>query len=215
MPSRARHRAARRASRAADEQPRSARRRPPRGRLVRHPPAPRPASSRPAEPRAPSLPSRVSSSPEPLGLRHRLFPAGHGLAHATARPRVRARALASGRQALAVTETAIAADLLEPFDVQRDLAAEVALHRIAAIDDLADLGDLGLGEIADARGEIDPRLLEDLARRRRPDAVDVAQGDVHSLLAWDVNTRDTGHATPAAACALARSRSRGSAARAG
>src|SRR3989442_14527566 len=204
-PSRAPRRAARRASRAGDggrpsapRRPRHARR--PHGRAprpharARHPAAHRPPSSRPAEPRAPSVPSRVSSSPAPLGLRYRLLPAGHGLARATTRPSIRARALASRRQALAVPQAAVASDLLQPLDVECDLTAKVPLDRVAAVHDLADLGDLRLGEIADARREIDARLLEDLARGRGADAVDVAQRHVHALLPRDVNSPDTGHA---------------------
>src|SRR2546422_249171 len=70
----------------------------------------------------------------PLGLCHRLLPSGHRLALAAPRTRVRARALATDRQVAPVSKTAVAADLLETLDVQRDLASQIAFHRVTAID---------------------------------------------------------------------------------
>src|SRR5256885_9119680 len=172
--------------------------------------APRP-SERPCRPsRACPLRSRYGLSP--LGLRHRLLLPRDRLARTLPRARVRARALATDGQTSAVTEAAVAADLLETLDVQRGFAAEVTFDGEAAVDDLADLRDLWLGEVAHADAAVDARLLEDVARARRADAEDVPQRHVDALLARDVDTGDTCHTspTPAAACASARSRSRGS-----
>src|SRR5437667_5380882 len=109
---------------------------------------------------------RSPASALPLGLCHRLLPPGHCLARAAARARVRARALAADRQVPPVAKTAVAADLLKPLDVQRDLSAKITLDREAAIDDLADLRDLRLGAVAYPRARVHARLLEDLARSR-------------------------------------------------
>src|SRR5207249_11376688 len=91
---------------------------------------------------------------------------------------------------------AIAADLLKAFDVHGDLAAEVTLDGEAAIDDLSDLRDRRLGEIAHAHGAVDPRLLEHVTRGGRSDAEDVAERHVDALLARDVNAGDTCHDEP-------------------
>src|SRR6266542_6881166 len=91
---------------------------------------------------------------------------------------------------------AIATDLLKAFDVHRDLAAEVTLDGEAAIDDLANLRDLRLGEIAHAHRAVDPRLLEHVTRGGRADAEDVAERNVDALLARDVNAGDTCHDPP-------------------
>src|SRR5512142_409756 len=99
-------------------------------------------------------------------LRHRLLLAGDGLARALARARVRTRALAAHRKAATVPQPAVAAGLLKALDVHRDLAAEVTLDGEGAIDDLADLRHLGLGEITDADRAVDTCLLEDLPRGR-------------------------------------------------
>ena len=49
-----------------------------------------------------------------------------------------------------MAQAAIRADLLESLDVQRDLAPQVALDLVAAVDDLAQPVDLVLGEVTDA-----------------------------------------------------------------
>src|SRR5205085_7918906 len=131
-----------------------------------------------------------------LRLRGRLLLAGDGLARAATRPRVRARPLASHRERLAVAQAAIRADLLEALDVQRHLAAEISFDGELAVDDLADLGHLGFGEVAHADRMIDARLVEDLTRVRRADAEDVAQRHVNALLARDVDAGDPSHLSP-------------------
>src|SRR5919201_3087118 len=115
-PSRARHRAARRASRGA-----GAARAPPE----RRPGPRRPPASRPSPPCPRPWVASLASSLAPLGLRHRLLPPGYRLALAAARARVRARALTANRQVAPVTKTAVAADLLKALDVERDLAAQI------------------------------------------------------------------------------------------
>src|SRR5688572_4982229 len=50
------------------------------------------------------------------------------LARTLARPRVRARALAAGRQIPAMPRSAVAADFHQPLDAHRDLLAEIAFH---------------------------------------------------------------------------------------
>src|SRR4051795_702636 len=79
-----------------------------------------------------------------------LLPAGHLHAlRALARARVRLGALAVDRQATAVAETAVAADLHQALDVLRALAAKVALDGEVVVDVVAELADLVLGEVAD------------------------------------------------------------------
>src|SRR5712692_3798345 len=177
MLSRAPRPSARRASHAAC----AVRPSPPRWRAL-HPSPPAPWSPRP-----------LPSCPSPLGLRHRLLPPGHRLARLLPRSCVGACPLSAHRQALAVPQSAVAPDLLEALDVQRDLAAQIALDREAAVDDLADLRDLRLGEVAHADRSVDARLLEHGGRCRRTDAEDVAQRNVDALLPRDINASDPCH----------------------
>ena len=59
-------------------------------------------------------------------------------------------ALASHRQALAVADAAVAADLDEPLDVEGHVAAQVAFHVAVVVDILSQLGRVVLGEVPHA-----------------------------------------------------------------
>src|SRR5262245_51642392 len=107
--------------------------------------------------------------------------------------RVRLGSLAADREVPAMAEAPVRADLLESLDVQRDLAAQVALDLEAPIDELAEAVHLVLGQVADAGVAVHVRLDEDLRGGREPDAVDVGQGDLHPLLAGDVDAGDACH----------------------
>src|SRR5205823_6502284 len=81
----------------------------------------------------------------------RLLPAADGLLRALARARVRLRTLPVRRQAAPVAEAPIGADLGEPLDRLRALAAEVAFDLELRVDVVAELRDLVVGEVADLR----------------------------------------------------------------
>src|SRR3954470_6421349 len=74
--------------------------------------------------------------------------AGDRLGGALAGAGIGVGALAADRQALAVAQAAIAAQVHQPLDVHRHFAAQVAFDLIVAVDDFADLDDLGFGQIA-------------------------------------------------------------------
>src|SRR5690349_4610665 len=67
-------------------------------------------------------------------------------------------ALAADRQVAPMAQAAVRADLDESLDVQRGLAAKVALDLVAPVDQLAEAVDLLLGEVADTRVRVDVRL---------------------------------------------------------
>src|ERR1700759_1026679 len=85
-----------------------------------------------------------------MGLLRHFLLAGDGLRGALARACVGVSALAADRQALAVTQAAVATEVHQALDVHRHFAAQVALDEIVAVDGFADLDDLGFGEVADA-----------------------------------------------------------------
>src|SRR5436309_817415 len=78
-----------------------------------------------------------------------LFLACNGARWALAGACVGMRALTAHRQPTAVPKAAITAEIHQPLDVHRHLAAQIAFHKIIAIDGLADLDHFRLGEIAD------------------------------------------------------------------
>src|SRR5436190_3132123 len=109
---------------------------------------------------------------------------------------VRLGSLAACRQVASMAHPAVRADLDQALDVQRDLAAKIALHLVAAVDQLAEPVDLLLGEVADAGIRVDIRLGQDLLRGRQADSEDVGEGDLDALLARDVDAGNACHRYP-------------------
>src|SRR6478735_4367203 len=99
-------------------------------------------------------------------LFRRRRPALAGNAHparALAAARVGLRPLAADREAAAVAQAAVGADLHQPFDVLRALAAKVSLD-LVLLDRLAQANHLVLGQVFDQGVGIDLGLREDLLR---------------------------------------------------
>src|SRR5215472_2702758 len=92
-------------------------------------------------------------------------PGDETLARALAGARVRVRALAVDRQAAAVPQAAVAAEVHQALDVHLDLAAQVALDLVVGVEHVTDLLDLRLRELLGALGGGDARLGADAARR--------------------------------------------------
>src|SRR4051794_6652798 len=109
---------------------------------------------------------------------------------------VRLGPLPADGQVAAVPRAAGRADLDEPFDVQRDLAPEVALDLVAAIDELAESVDLLFGQVADPRVGVDVGLGQDLLARRQTEAEDIGEGDLDPLLPRNVDAGDPCHRLP-------------------
>src|SRR6476659_6659162 len=110
-------------------------------------------------------PSRTPSSC--LGLCHllaSLLLAGDRLLRTLARARVRARPLTAHGQTATVADPAVRADLDLALDVTLDLAAEVTLDLEVRVDEVAQMRDLVLGEIADPRVGREAGLLADQRR---------------------------------------------------
>src|SRR5262249_14566647 len=76
-----------------------------------------------------------------------LLLAGDRLRRSLAGARIGVGALAADRQVAAMAQAAIAAEILQPLDVERDLAPQVALDDVVAVDHLADLQHFLVGEL--------------------------------------------------------------------
>src|SRR3546814_8023487 len=82
--------------------------------------------------------SDVCSSDLPRRLLGGFLLAGDRSRRALAGPRVGLGALAAHRQALAVAQAAVAAEVHQALDVHGHVAAQVALDHVVAVDGLAD-----------------------------------------------------------------------------
>src|SRR5262245_1436788 len=122
--------------------------------------------------------------------RRRRLLAQHALARSLARARVRVRPLPAHRKAAPVAQPAIAAEVHEALDVHRHLAPQIALDLVLGLEDIADAADLVLVEVVGPLVERDVSLLQDLARERLADPVDVSERDFHPLVAREVDACD-------------------------
>src|SRR5665811_2178902 len=110
-------------------------------------------------------------------------------ARALAAARVGLRPLASDRQAAAMAQPPVGADLHQPFDILGLLAPQVALD-LAILDRLAQFHDLVLGQVLDRGVGVDASLREDVPRGGTADAEDVGEADLDPLVDRDVDPRD-------------------------
>src|SRR4029077_18986508 len=117
----------------------------------------------------------------------------HALALALSGPGVGMGPLPAYRLTLAVADAAVAADVHEPFHAHRHLPAQVALHLVLPLDDVANPAGLVVRPTLDPLVGVDPRVGEDLPGRRNPDPVDVLDRDRPSFVPWQVDSRDTCH----------------------
>src|SRR6185503_11453483 len=76
------------------------------------------------------------------GRRRRLLPARDGLGRSLAGAGVGVGALAADRQALAMTQPAIAAEIHQPLNVHRHCAPQIAFDLVAGLDRFTDLAGL-------------------------------------------------------------------------
>src|SRR4051812_47773597 len=95
---------------------------------------------------------------------------------------VRVRALTANRQALAMADATVRADIHQSLDVHRDFRAERALDLEIPVDHLAKLRHVGVGQIANTKVRVDARLLENFAGAAAADPKNVRQSDLDLLL---------------------------------
>src|SRR5260221_2250282 len=142
---------------------------------------------------------RLRSPPEPRARVLTLLAGLHLLAAdchplgTLARASVRLRALPVHRQAAAVPQPPVGADVHEALDVHRLLAAERAFDLVLALDERAQLAGVLVRERLRARVRGDARLLEQALRRRRADAEDVGERDLDALFHREIDACDACH----------------------
>src|SRR4051794_22352343 len=129
---------------------------------------------------------------EPL-LLARLLLAGDRALGALAGARVGPRALPMHGKAAAVADTRVAADLDLAADVGGHLAAEVTLDLEVALDVVAQLDEVVVGQVADPQVRADPGGGQRLLGAGAPDAVDVRERDLEALLAREVDADEACH----------------------
>jgi hypothetical protein len=111
----------------------------------------------------------------------------------TACARVGPRALSAQRQTAAVTDATIRTDIHQTLDIHRDLAAKVTLNANLFVNQITQSVGLVVRQIANTGVRADLRPLEQLLAGVKSDAIDVGQCYLNTLLARQVDTRNSGH----------------------
>src|ERR1700761_2619781 len=90
------------------------------------------------------------ATPPSLFARELLLLSGDRFRRPLARALIGVGALTAHRQAAAMTQAAIAAEVHQPLDVDAGLATKIALDDVVAVDHFTDLEHFGVAELADA-----------------------------------------------------------------
>src|SRR6476469_1907700 len=122
-----------------------------------------------------------------------LLLAGDGALGALTGARIGLGPLATHRQAAAMPNALVAADLDLAADIGLHLAAQIALHLEVALDVVAQLSDLVVGQVLGAQVPADAGGFQDLLGAGTADAVDVGQRDLHALIAREVDAHEACH----------------------
>ena len=116
------------------------------------------------------------------------------LARSFARSRVCLGPLAAHGQAAQVTDPAVTFNALQTLQIHADFPPEIAFnHILAVLDGMDNLGKLLLRQILGPDARIDFGLGQDIFRVARADTIDVAEGNVDSLVGRDFNSNYASH----------------------
>ena len=121
-----------------------------------------------------------------------LLLAGHGLTGATTGAGIGAGALSAHGQAHAVTATTQAADVLQALHGHAFLTAQVAFEG-EGFSGRPQFLNISVAEVLDAGVWIHACGGKNLLGTGQADAIDVGEGDFHTLFAGDINTGNPSH----------------------
>ena len=87
----------------------------------------------------------------------------------------------------------IVAEIHEPLDVHRHVAAQITLHDVVAVDGLTDLDDFRVSQFVDATLDRNPDLRANVFGELVADPMDVLKRDHHALVRRDIDASNTSH----------------------
>src|SRR5262245_28997675 len=122
-----------------------------------------------------------------------LLLAGDGLGRPLAGARVGMCALAPHRQAAAMPQPTVAAQIHQPLDIHCHVAPEIALHHIVTIDHFANLEYFLVGQLGHPALMRYPDLRHDFISVFWPNSMDILQRNDHALVSGYVYTGNSCH----------------------
>jgi hypothetical protein len=90
-------------------------------------------------------------------------------------------------------DTAVAADILEPGDILRNLPSELTFDRMITVDYLGDSADLIFGKLVRANVRLYADFVKYLSRQIFPDTMDIRQRNQYYFVIRYINTNYTRH----------------------
>jgi hypothetical protein len=94
------------------------------------------------------------------------------------------RSLTSNWKASAVSQTAVAADVHQSFDVHLDLLAKISFDSSLLVDDISNSIYFLFGQFADSFVDVYSRFTKYLIRTRAAYAVNIRKANFRSLVSW-------------------------------
>jgi hypothetical protein len=102
--------------------------------------------------------------------------------------------LSAQREAAAVPDTAIAADLDQPLDILAHLLSQLTLYDVVLVYEIPDAIDFVVSQVSGLGFSVNASLVQDLDGGGATDSEYVTERNLDFLVAWNVHTGYTGHA---------------------
>jgi hypothetical protein len=103
------------------------------------------------------------------------------------------RSLTTNREAAAVSQPLIAADLDLALDVLGDVTTKIALDLVVGIDELANTQNFGVTQVANLRVVVDVECLEYVKCPRATDPEDIRETNLYTFVPWKIYSGDSSH----------------------
>src|SRR5215813_7533577 len=107
--------------------------------------------------------------------------------------RVCMRALTAYRQAAAMTQATISANVHQPLDVHLHTFAEVTFDFALGFEDRANATQVIFRQVSDPRVEVDMSLVQDRCRSRPSNAIDIRKTNLRTFVGRKIDACNTSH----------------------
>src|SRR6185437_15305052 len=138
-------------------------------------------------------PAALAPAPSLVPVVSLLLLAGYRLGRTLAGARVGVSALSANRQAAAVSQSPVAAQIHQTLDVHGHFAPQVAFDDVVAVDHFTQLKYFLIGELRNPPRLGDRNLFHDFLGFGIADAMDVLERNHNALVGRYVDARDTSH----------------------
>jgi hypothetical protein len=90
-------------------------------------------------------------------------------------------------------QSPVTLNFLKTFDIHLHFAPQVTLNHVVLVYDLTQSCDFILGQVPDTCIRVHLSLAQHLLASATPNSIDISQGNLYTLIAWQVNTCNACH----------------------